>query len=165
MRNTWATVPDGSKLEPTKDGYVWRTGTRIGWVDQKALIYYRIDQLENRGDAPRPLKGAVGERFSMGELGSAVERAERTSGQQAVDSPAPAKSKTIQQLEKTADGFVWSSGRRLGWVDDKTSTYFRIDQVRVSGGDRPTPRSGLVGMRIVDGDLHEAVRQAEAEPR
>lgn len=159
---TWATVPDDSKLEPTKDGYVWRNGARLGWVDQKALTYYRIDQLESRGDTPRPFTGAIGERFSAGELGAAVEKAERVSGQQqTIDSSPAQKSKVIQQLEKTADGFVWSSGRRLGWVDDRSSTYFRMDQVTSSSGDRPTPRSGVVGLKVIGGNLNEAVRQSE----
>jgi hypothetical protein len=162
--DTWATVPEGSRLSPTKDGYVWRNGARVGWVDQKTLTYYRLDQLEIQGDAPRPIKGAAGERFSVGGLEAVVEKGVRETGQK-VDGSSAQKSGSIQKVERTADGFVWSSGRRVGWVDDKSSTYYRMDQITLRGEDRPTPRAGMLGLKVVDGDLNDAVHKADTETR
>lgn len=158
--DTWSTVSDGSRLSPTKDGYVWRNGNRIGWVDQRSLTYYRLDQLEVQGGTPKPLNSAAGERFVPGALEAAVEK---SGGGQQANSPPAQKVEGIQKVEKTADGFVWSSGRRIGWLDAASSMYYRMDHLTLRGEERPTPRPGKDGVKVVDGKLLEAARKADAQ--
>jgi hypothetical protein len=154
--DTWATVASGSRLAPTQDGYIWRSGARIGWADQNALIYYRLDQIEMFRASPVPKAGAVGEKFSIGGLQAAVDRAEKEHG-------SPVYQDTIEYdaVVRTNDGFVWSPGRQIGFV--KSSTFYRLDQIDASTGASPKLRPGATGVEIVGGNLSDAVRRAYTE--
>jgi hypothetical protein len=63
-------------LEKTGDGFVWRSGQRIGWVDAAKLAFYPLDAIEVSGDSVRPKAGATANPIVGGDLTAAVTSAE-----------------------------------------------------------------------------------------
>jgi hypothetical protein len=60
-------------VEKTGDGFVWRGGQRVGWLDGTGSIYFRIDQVDIVGGVAKPKIGEHGEAV-QGSLAEVVER-------------------------------------------------------------------------------------------
>jgi hypothetical protein len=137
-----------SDYDRTEDGYVWKHGTRIGWVDPSET-FYRLDQLvDGRSSTPAAKAGEKGRKVT-GTLDFSVIEAQ----QEAAKPPG-------WELERTGDGFVWRDGKRVGWVDSTGSAFYRLDQLDFTDGQLPSPRSGQTGTVIQANNLTDAVRRA-----
>jgi hypothetical protein len=132
----------------TKDGYVWKEGKRIGWVDSSET-FYRLDQLvDGRSTSPSAKAGVKGRKVT-GTLDFSVLEAQ----QETAKPPGAA-------LERTGDGFVWRDGQRIGWVDTTASIFYRLDQLDLAKDRPPSPKSGQAGAVIEANNLSDAVSRA-----
>jgi len=139
-----------SAYQQTGDGFVWKDGHRIGWVDEQSATFYRIDQIVVTGPSKPIVKSnAVGVKI-LTNLDAAILGAD-----QAAAKPPEAA------LDRTADGFIWRGGKRIGWVDASTSTYYRVDQMELGEDKSMRPKQGEIGNMIEQGRLLEAVARAE----
>lgn len=139
-----------SPYEQTSDGFVWKEGKRIGWVDDNTSTFYRADQIEVAGSARPTVKtGSTGVKIQT-NLDAAILGADQVAAK-----PPEAN------LDRTADGFIWRAGKRIGWIDASTSNYYRIDQVELGADESARPKQGEIGSQVVQGRLADAVAAAE----
>lgn len=139
-----------STYQQTGDGFVWKEGKRIGWVDADSSTFYRIDQITIAGtDKPVIKPREVGSKIST-NLDAAI-----VGSEQAMAAPLETA------LERTADGFVWRNGKRIGWIDAAAATYYKIDQLTLVRDLPPRPKDGVIGSSIAQGRLVDAVLEAE----
>lgn len=144
------TPPFRSAYERTGDGFVWKEGKRIGWVDDGSGTFYRLDQIEiGKSEKPTIKANSVGIKIQS-NLDAAV-----LASEQAATAPPGAS------LERTGDGFVWRAGKRIGWVDTSASVYYRSDQIELGSDQKARPKQGEAGSPIEEGRLFEAVVRAE----
>lgn len=139
-----------SAYQETRDGFVWKDGSRIGWVDWQTNNYYRLDQLVVSGSSSPALKPNA----SGTKITSTLDAAVRSADQVATASPE-------STLDQTGDGFVWKSGKRIGWVGTSPPKFFRIDQIEISMDRSAAPKQGEEGTPIIEGRLFEAVTKAK----
>lgn len=139
-----------SAHQKTGDGFVWKEGKRIGWVDDASSTYYRLDEIVIEGQAQPRLKPGVSGTKIVSTLDAAIMGLDR-----------PPSEPAGSPLEQTADGFVWRSGKRIGWLDTSTGAYYRLDQIEIRPDYTARPKSGEVGVHLRSGDLREAVARAE----
>lgn len=139
-----------SAYEQTSDGFVWKGGKRIGWVDDNSATFYLADQIVIVGSTKPIIKvGSTGIKI-LTNLDAAILGAD-----QAAATPPEAS------LERTADGIVWRGGKRIGWIDPSASTYYRVDQIDFGPDKSARPKQGAVGMPVEQGRVLDAVVRAE----
>ena len=139
-----------SAYERTGDGFVWKEGKRIGWVDDGSGTFYRLDQIEiGKSEKPIIRANSAGVKIQS-NLDAAV-----LASEQAVAAPPGAS------LERTGDGFVWQAGKRIGWIDASASVYYRSDQIELGSDQIVRQKQGETGSPIEGGRLFEAVARAE----
>ena len=147
-----------NSFEITSDGFVWKNGSRIGWIDGNGPTFYWTVQLTMAPDArPIPKPNQTGQRLSPYDVAREAD--------EYIKSPKDFVAARKPTVEKTGDGFVWSNGARIGWVDAIRSSYFRINQLSRLSEERPVPKPGEVGEPIVSGDIMSAIERSEAAAR
>lgn len=162
-----AKMPDGqagvvskpelrSSTEITADGFVWKGGARIGYVDRKGATFYSIDQINAEPDGRVSIKeGQVGVKMTAANLATDIESYVKSS-KEFLAARTP-------QIVKTADNFVWMAGKRVGWVDSAKHIYYRIGQLNIAG-EKVSPKVGEIGDLVTDSSLAAIVERIEREP-
>ncbi len=123
----------------------------IGYLDRRSQTFYRIEQLDlSDQNRPVPKAGEIGAHLDAGNEAIQIDGHLQAPK---VNSTGSRRSK----YEKTADGFVWREGKRIGWV---IGTVFYPASMLDIVGEKVAPRSGSAGIMIVSDNLDAAVAEA-----
>lgn len=136
-------------MDITKDGYVWRNGKRVGWVDLSKRQFYRLDQVSESNGSPQPRPRQSGESI------------EKAAGALSTSDPGRPAGSLAATYDRTRDGFVWHSGKRIGWIDPADSRFYLIKDLLIgSANTPPKPSSTAKGVLVRNNDVADAVKRA-----
>ena len=143
--------PPPATVEVTRDGFAWKAGKRVGWVDLGVPAFYLLEQIDLNTDPPTPKPKEVGWDLNRETMAQEIDAYLRN---------PPARASVRSGLERTGDGFVWRAGRRIGWVNSEGSMFYPLSQVDLAT-EPPRPKSNAAGFNIVGGAIDFAVQRAE----